>query len=36
VKEIIQRHHGHITAENGAKGLMFTISLPLMDLINHT
>ena len=31
VKEIIFRHHGYITAENGAKGLKFTISLPVLD-----
>lgn len=28
VKEIIFRHHGYITAENTAKGLKFTISMP--------
>ena len=32
VREIIVRHHGFITAENGAKGLKFSISLPIMDL----
>ena len=31
VKEIIQRHHGHITAENGAHGLKITISMPMLD-----
>ena len=31
VKEIIYRHHGYITAENGAKGLKFTVSLPVLD-----
>ena len=31
-KEIILRHHGHITAENTAKGLKFTIAMPVMDL----
>ena len=31
VKEIIFRHHGHIIAENGAKGLKFTISLPVLE-----
>lgn len=34
VKEIIFRHHGHIMAENGTRGLKFTISLPLLDLVN--
>ena len=34
-KEIIVRHHGHITAENGPKGLKFTISLPQLDMIEH-
>ena len=31
VREIIFRHHGHIVAENGAKGLRFTISLPVLE-----
>ena len=31
VKEIIQRHHGNITAENGRYGLKMTISLPMLD-----
>ena len=31
VKEIIFRHHGHIVAENGTKGLKFTISLPVLE-----
>ena len=31
VKEIIQRHHGHITAENGDLGLKMTISMPMLD-----
>ena len=31
VKEIIQRHHGHITAENGKYGLKMTISMPMLD-----
>ena len=35
VKEIIFRHHGHIIAENAAKGLKFTITMPVMDLIMH-
>ncbi len=35
VKEIIFRHHGHIIAENGTKGLKFTITMPVMDLIMH-
>ncbi len=35
VKEIIFRHHGHIIAENGAKGLKFTITLQVMDMIMH-
>lgn len=34
VKEIVFRHHGHITAENSSRGLRFTISLPLMELVN--
>ena len=32
-KEIIFRHHGHITAENGTKGLKFTISMPALDMV---
>lgn len=31
VKEIIGRHHGAITAENGKTGLKMTISLPMLD-----
>lgn len=31
VKEIIQRHHGNITAENGGSGLKMTISMPMLD-----
>ena len=31
VKEIIQRHHGSITAENGVQGLKMTISMPMLD-----
>ena len=31
VKEIIQRHHGNITAENGEHGLKMTISMPMLD-----
>ena len=31
VKEIIQRHHGNITAENGKHGLKMTISMPMLD-----
>ena len=31
VKEIIQRHHGSITAENGKYGLRMTISMPMLD-----
>ena len=31
VKEIIQRHHGNITAENGKYGLRMTISMPMLD-----
>lgn len=31
VKEIIQRHHGNITAENGKYGLKMTISMPMLD-----
>ena len=31
VKEIIHRHHGNITAENGKHGLKMTISMPMLD-----
>lgn len=31
VKEIIQRHHGNITAENGKNGLKMTVSMPMLD-----
>ena len=31
VKEIIQRHHGNIAAENGKHGLRMTISMPMLD-----
>ena len=31
VKEIVQRHHGNITAENGTNGLRMTISMPMLD-----
>ncbi|MBQ3503776.1 MAG: HAMP domain-containing histidine kinase [Oscillospiraceae bacterium] len=31
VKEIIQRHHGNIVAENGKTGLKMTISMPMLD-----
>lgn len=31
VKEIIQRHHGTIIAENGTLGLKMTISMPMLD-----
>ena len=31
VKEIIQRHHGNIAAENGKHGLKMTISMPMLD-----
>ena len=31
VKEIIKRHHGNITAENGKHGLKMTISMPMLD-----
>ena len=33
VKEIIYRHHGQIIAQNTDKGLKFTISLPVLDMI---
>ena len=33
VKEIIYRHHGQIMAQNTDKGLKFTISLPVLDMI---
>ncbi len=32
VKEIIQRHHGTIQAENGPRGLKMTISMPMLDV----
>lgn len=32
VREIIWRHHGTISAENTAKGLKMTISIPLLNL----
>ncbi len=32
VKEIIQRHHGTIVAENGTQGLKMTISMPMLDV----
>ncbi len=32
VKEIIQRHHGTIAAENGVRGLKMTISMPMLDV----
>ena len=31
VREIITRHHGTITAENGGKGLRMAISMPMLD-----
>ena len=31
VKEIVSRHHGTITAENGSNGLRMTISMPMLD-----
>ena len=31
VREIVARHHGTITAENGEKGLRMTISMPMLD-----
>ena len=31
VKEIVQRHHGVITAENGREGLKMSISMPMLD-----
>ena len=31
VKEIIQCHHGAITAENGREGLKMSISMPMLD-----
>ena len=34
VKEIIYRHHGQILAQNTKKGLKFTISMPMLDMIN--
>ncbi len=32
VKEIVQRHHGTIVAENGSRGLKMTISMPMLDV----
>ena len=31
VREIVQRHHGNIIAENGKYGLKMTISMPMLD-----
>lgn len=31
VKEIIARHHGTVTAENGSRGLKMTIAMPMLD-----
>ena len=31
VREIVIRHHGTITAENGERGLRMTISMPMLD-----
>ena len=31
VKEIIHRHHGNVTAENGEHGLKMSISMPMRD-----
>ena len=31
VREIISRHHGTVTAENGSNGLRMTISMPMLD-----
>ncbi len=31
VKEVIARHHGAITAENGRQGLKMTITMPMLD-----
>lgn len=31
VREIIQRHHGTISAENGSKGLKISITMPMLD-----
>lgn len=33
VREIVRRHHGDIRAENTGKGLKFTITMPIMNLI---
>jgi len=33
VQEIVRRHHGDIRAENTGKGLKFTISMPIMNLV---
>lgn len=30
-RTVIEKHHGTVTAENGAKGLRFTICLPVID-----
>ena len=34
VKEIVVRHHGQILAQNTGKGLKFTISIPVLDMIS--
>lgn len=31
VREVVERHHGTITAENGEFGLKMTISMPMLD-----
>lgn len=31
VKEIVSRHHGTVSAENGEKGLKITVSMPMLD-----
>ena len=33
MKEIVVRHHGQILAQNTGKGLKFTISIPVLDMI---
>ena len=33
VREVVRRHHGDIRAENTGKGLKFTISMPIMNLV---
>ena len=33
VREVVRRHHGDIRAENTGKGLKFTISMPVMNLV---